>query len=190
MHRGRVERVAHPGHTATVKGRPGGTLLNHISIAAPSCAEARTEIGIDRLCPVHTDIVREMGVDTHDPGLELPLGMCIEMYHLPGRMDAGIGATGTDDSNWMVSDPRECSFDLVLHGTRAVRLHLPAAEAAAVVFHAECNAAGRWLLRKCHGGILQRSTGDRCRLRIHLGPMKTAPTRLLLRHSIRASRSA
>ena len=61
------------------------------------------------------------------------------MHHLTERMHAGVGAAGTLGLDALVGDLRQSALERVLHAA-AGGLRLPAAEGAAVVFHAEGDA--------------------------------------------------
>ncbi len=129
-----------------VQRGPGCTLLDNVAVAAHGRTEPGTEIIAHGPGPVHTDIVRQLCVDAHDPGFKLTLRSRVEMHNLPGRVDTGVGATRADHLHAMVGHNRQRFLDFILNRARAMRLHLPAAKAAAVVFDAEGDSLGAGLV--------------------------------------------
>ncbi len=65
------------------------------------------------------------------------------MDYLRQRMDAGIGAASAYGGDRMTSDPTYSGFNRILHAA-TVRLRLPSAKAAAIVFDARRNSQEQW----------------------------------------------
>ncbi len=66
--------------------------------------------------------------------------MAVEMHDLPGGVDTGVGAPGTNHGDSMISHPRERTLDVLLHRGHTRLLGLPAVVMTAVVFNTESDA--------------------------------------------------
>ena len=95
-----------------ILGAASFTIL--LAVIAPSCSESSGE---------------QLGREVERVNA---ITVGIKMHDLPRRMDAGVGAAGTDDFNGFVGDTRQGLFETRLH-TNAVALPLPAVVRRSVV---------------------------------------------------------
>ena len=83
----------------------------------------------------------------------------IEMHDLPGCVNTGVRTSGAHDLNRVISNRRQCFLNFILHGTRTVRLHLPATEMAAVVFDTHRDAHSSQMIAGRMGRAAGRGPG-------------------------------
>ena len=86
------------------------------------------------LDPAHGDIRRQVGIEPQGPGPFGTVRLGIEVDHLTGRMDTGIGASGTLDGDRVVGNPAQRRLQFSLHADHFT-LTLPAEIPAAVIFN-------------------------------------------------------
>ncbi|MCY1457553.1 hypothetical protein D9M71_748580 [compost metagenome] len=111
------------------------------------------------LGPTDTDVVGQVDVGAHGPGLHRTLDLGVEMHHLSAGMHPGVGTPGAHQRNGRVGDFGQGVFEGFLHGEHPGRLALPAAVARAFVFDAQrdpekavgCHFGGR-VIYICQGG--------------------------------------
>ena len=80
-----------------------------------------------------------MGIHSHDPGFQITLGRYIKIHNLPGGMYTCVRAAGAGHLYWLISHNGQSLFQLPLHRAGTVILHLPATEAAAIIFNTQGN---------------------------------------------------
>src|SRR5437870_1112771 len=86
--------------------------------------------------------MRKKAVAAKYPGMQRTDGIGIEVDHLAGRMNTGIGPARTDGGDRLTAHRRKCGFNRGLDARR-MRLYLPAGEDAAVVLDAGGDAHQR-----------------------------------------------
>ena len=90
---------------------------------------------------MHRDTLVHMAVDAKRPGCQWARLAGFKMHDLRTCMHAGIGASSTMNGDGCLGDMAQCLFELCLN-RMAMRLALPAAKAAAVIFDGECITQG------------------------------------------------
>lgn len=132
-----IQRPVIPGHLLVEVGRANLVVVDHITITPGNGLETRMEIRRHDLGPTDTDVVRQVDVGAHDPGLQRTLDLGVEMHHLATGVYAGVGTSRAMQGHWRIGDFRQGRFEGLLHSGHAGGLALPAAVARAFVFNAQ-----------------------------------------------------
>ncbi len=77
---------------------------------------------------------RQLGIDSQHPRTRRAHGHGVEMNHLTGCVDPGVGPTGTDGDDRMAGDEADGILYGVLQGNR-MGLRLPPGKIGAVILH-------------------------------------------------------
>jgi hypothetical protein len=85
------------------------------------------EFRIYLFCPEHRNIITQIAIGAAYPRSARALCRDIEMNYLATGMNAGVGSTGGDYPDWLISNNPERMFNISLHGSDIV-LQLPAAK--------------------------------------------------------------
>src|SRR5262252_4645203 len=94
------------------------------------------ELGVHFVRPLHGDRVRKMGIHSPYPRAFRARDIDVEMDNLRRRVNAGVRAPSSGDTNWDSRDRCECVLNSILNGV-ARRLRLPALEWRAVISDAQ-----------------------------------------------------
>ena len=141
MHALSIELNPFPTHHAGTQAWTRSAVKKRISIASIQRAESGVKVIADRRCPMHRDTLVHMAVDAKRPGCQRSRLAGFKVHDLRTCMHAGIGATCTMNGDGCLGDMAQCLFELRLN-RMAMRLTLPAAKAAAVIFDGECITQG------------------------------------------------
>ena len=93
---------------ATAKdGLPVVVVVDDVAVATGGGAEAGMEPLVHLLDPAHGDVRRQVGVEAQGPGPFGAIRIGIEVDHLAGGVDTGIGAPCALDGDGVIGDPAE-----------------------------------------------------------------------------------
>jgi hypothetical protein len=132
-----VQRTMVPGHFLAQVRRTDLVVVDNVAIAPGDGLETGMEVSGHDPGPGHADIVGQVDIGPHDPGLETALGLGIEMHHLATGMHTGIGTPRTHQRHGRVGDLGQGLFQGFLYGRYPAGLALPAAVARSLVLHAK-----------------------------------------------------
>ncbi|MNJ63134.1 hypothetical protein D3C77_590110 [compost metagenome] len=90
-----IQRPMVPGHFLAHMRRTDLIVVDHIAVTPGNCLEARMKIRRHFLGPGHADVVRQVDIGAHGPGLHAAHHLGVEMHHLAAGMNASIGTPGT-----------------------------------------------------------------------------------------------
>ena len=142
-HRIHIQGEMKPAHPAVVQRRTHRMTVEYVAIRARYGRVTRVKAVGHGHGPLHRDGSRQQRVDTAHPGRFRTDRRGVEMRHLRQGMHAGIRAPGCGQAHRLTGDGRKRALQVILDGI-AGWLRLPAAEAAAVVFDADCDSHGSW----------------------------------------------
>lgn len=100
------------------------------------------EVGGNLSRPLHRDGLGQSGIDTSDPGSQRARCLGIEVDDLRQRMNAGVGASGTDGRHPMAGKCRQGNFHQILDRI-AGGLGLPTGKSGTIVGQTERHPHGR-----------------------------------------------
>ncbi|MCY1178469.1 hypothetical protein D9M73_188180 [compost metagenome] len=89
-----VQRTVVPGHLFVQVRRADLIVVDHVAITPGNGLEPRMEMRRHDLGPTDTDVVGQVDVGAHGPGLHRTLDLGIEMHHLSAGMHPGVGTPG------------------------------------------------------------------------------------------------
>jgi len=89
--------------------------------------------------PLQGDGGRQSGIDPQHPRTRRAHGHGVEVDHLTGGVDPGVGPSGTDGDDRMAGDEADGILYRVLQGNR-MGLRLPPRKIGAVILHDRGNA--------------------------------------------------
>ena len=127
-----IKRIVYPPGTMAVQRGALKPIENQVTVAARGGRKPCMKAVINRLSPNYADVVRQIAVRTEQPATTATFTVCVEMHNLTGRMNAGIGSTGTNNFDFFVGDSGQRVFKTRLH-TFAGALALPAIVRRSVV---------------------------------------------------------
>lgn len=89
-----VERAMVPGDFFVEMRRTDLIVVDHIAITPRDSFEARMEMRRHHPRPTDADVMRQIDVGAHDPGLQRTIDRRIKVHHLSAGMHARVGASG------------------------------------------------------------------------------------------------
>ena len=113
-----------------------------VPIDPSSCVVPRVELVRDDLREPDDDVVRQQRVQAVLDILDVKPGLRMKARHLAERVNAGVGAAGSDQCDVLLEEGSQTPLERSLDGP-PVRLDLPAVEGRAVVFDEEADVATR-----------------------------------------------
>ncbi|MNI74774.1 hypothetical protein D3C73_1308810 [compost metagenome] len=132
-----IQRAVVPGDFFVQVRRTDLVVVDHIAIAPGNGLEPGMEMRRHDLGPTDADIVGQIDIGTHDPGLHRTLDLRVEVHDLATGVHAGIGAPGAEQRNGRVGHLGQGVFEGFLHREHARGLALPATITRALVFNAQ-----------------------------------------------------
>lgn len=136
-----VQGTEGPAYLTTLNARANRAVIDHVAVTAVGGGKTGVEIAHGIARPVHGNIVRQRGIDAHDPGSQVAHCRGIKMHHLVTGMDAGVRSARTDQVHGLIRHPRDCPRELRLDRTNPGLLQLPAMKRSAVILQREHNPA-------------------------------------------------
>ncbi len=128
-----------PAHTPLPQAGTLRPVNQQITIAPSARTETRMKFFTNGFSPTHSHAIRQMGIDSTDPGRQRTFHLRIKMRHLMRCMNTRIGPASTNDTCRFSGDYRQSGFQSFLNGRR-VRLALPSPKGCSAVFDTQGNS--------------------------------------------------